>query len=112
MAHQVLALIQPGVIARIMAGEVEGLKIGSGLILLFAVLFLVPLIMAFLSLTLKDSMNRWANITVGAVFAILWCVDLIEVAETTSAGVTLMILLTVVAPALIVWYAWRSKQKA
>lgn len=62
LAHQILALMEPGVIAGIMDGEVEGMKIGTELILLFAILFLVPLIMAFLSLTLKDSINRWANI--------------------------------------------------
>ncbi|MDL5504013.1 MAG: DUF6326 family protein, partial [Candidatus Methanoperedens sp.] len=69
LAHQILALMEPGVIARIMAGEVEGTKIGPELIFLFAFLFLIPLIMAFLSLTLKDSINRWANIIVGTVFA-------------------------------------------
>ncbi len=68
LAHQILVLLEPGVMAQIMAGEVEGTKIGPELILLFAILFLVPLIMAFLSLTLKDPINRLANIIVGAVF--------------------------------------------
>ncbi len=109
LAHQILALLEQGVIAGIMAGEVEGMKIGPELILLFAVLFLVPLIMAFLSLTLKDSINRWANIIVGAVFAALFIGMLMTVAKLS--GETLMTLSTVVAQALIVWYAWKSKQK-
>lgn len=109
LAHQILALLEPGVIAGIMAGEVEGMKIGSELILLFAILFLVPLIMAFLSLTLKDSINRWANIIVGAVFAALFIAVIATVAKLS--GEILMTLSTVVALALIVWYAWKSKQK-
>lgn len=109
LAHQILALMEPGVIARIMAGELEGMKIGPELILLFAILFLVPLIMAFLSLTLKDSINRWANIIVGAVFAALFIGVIASVAKLS--GETLMTLSTVVALVLIVRYAWKSKQK-
>lgn len=109
LAHQILALMEPGVIARIMDGEVEGMKIGTELILLFAILFLVPLIMAFLSLTLKDSINRWANIIVGAVFAALFIGVIASVAKLS--GETLMTFSTVVALSLIVWYAWKSKQK-
>ncbi len=107
LAHQILALLEPGVIAGIMAGEVEGMRIGPELILLFAILFLIPLIMAFLSLTLKDSINRWANIIVGAIFAAFF-IDVIATAAKLS-GETLMTLSTVVALALIVWYAWKSK---
>ncbi len=109
LAHQILALLEPGVLAGIMAGEVEGMKIGPELILLFAFLFLVPLIMAFLSLTLKDSINRWANIIVGAVFAAFFIVVTATVAKLS--GEILMTLSTVVALVLIVWYAWKSKQK-
>jgi hypothetical protein len=109
LAHQILALLEPGVIAGIIAGEVEGMKIGPELILLFAILFLVPLIMAFLSLTLKDSINRWANIIVGAVFAALFIGVIATVAKLS--GETLMTFSTVVALSLIVWYAWKSKQK-
>jgi hypothetical protein len=58
LAHQILVLMEPGIIAQLMAGEAEGQKIGPTLILFFAILMLVPMVMAFLSLTLKDSMNR------------------------------------------------------
>ena len=109
LAHQILALLEPGVIEQIISGEMEGMKIGTELILLFAILFLVPLIMAFLSLTLKDSINRWANIIVGAFFAVLFIGVIASVAKLS--GETLMTFSTVVALALIVWYAWKSKQK-
>ena len=112
LAHQILVLMEPGIIAQLMAGEAEGQKIGPELILFFAILMLVPLVMAFLSLTLKDSMNRWVNIIVGAVFAVLWFVGVVDAAQTAYWGGALMTLSAVVASALIVWYAWKSKQKA
>jgi hypothetical protein len=112
LAHQILVLMEPGIIAQLMAGEAEGQKIGPELILSFAILMLVPLVMAFLSLTLKDSMNRWVNIIVGAAFAILWFFGVIAAAQSAYWGGALMTLSAVVASALIVRYAWMSKQNA
>ncbi len=112
LAHQILVLMEPGVIAHLMAGEAEGQKIGPELILFFAILMLVPMLMAFLSLILKDSMDRWVNIIVGAVFAVLWLVGVVDAAQSAYWGGALMTLSAVVASALIVWYAWKSKQIA
>jgi hypothetical protein len=105
----VLSVLKPDVIEQIMAGEIEGMKIGPELLLLYAILVLFPLVMAFLTLTLKDSINRWANIIVGAVFAAFF-IDVIATVAKVS-GEILMTLSTVVALVLIVWYAWKSKQK-
>jgi hypothetical protein len=112
LAHQILVLMEPGIIAQLMAGEAEGQKIGPELILFFAILMLVPLVMAFLSLTLKDLMNRWVNIILGAIFAVIWFVGVVDAAQTAYWGGALMTLSAVVASALIVWYAWKSKQRA
>jgi hypothetical protein len=102
LAHQILVLMEPGIIAQLMAGEAEGQKIGLELILFFAILILVPLVMAFLSLTLKDSMNRRINIIVGAVFAALWFVAVVDAALSAYWGGALMALSAVVTSALIV----------
>jgi len=111
LAHQILVLMEPGIIAQLMAGEAEGQKIGPELILSFSILMLVPMVMAFLSLTMKDSMNRWVNIIVGAVFAALWFTGVVDATRSAYWGGALMMLSAVVASALIVWYAWNSKQK-
>ena len=109
LAHQILVLMEPGIIAQLMAGEAEGQKISSGMILFFAILMLVPMMMAFLSLTLKDSLNRWLNIIVGGVFAVLWFISIIEATQSAYWGGALMTLSAVVASTLIVWYAWIHK---
>jgi hypothetical protein len=109
------ALMEPGVIEQIMAGEVEGMKIGPELLLVYAIIILVPLVMAFLSLTLKDSTNRWANIIVGIVWIGLSLGDLFTYLTKLSAYSAYSILMWLsgrVATALIVWYAWKSKPKA
>jgi len=108
-----LLLYEPNGIEQIMAGEIYGMQIGPEWFLIVAITLLVPLVMAFLSLTLEGSMNRWANIILGIVFAVLNLSNLIEgVRWGVAGGILLMELASVVAPALIVWYAWKSKQKA
>ena len=90
-----------------MAGEALGSQITPEALLFLAMQFWAPLAMAFLSITLKDKQNRWANIIVGTVYTVLSAYGLIGV----SAQEVLLRVSATVATALIVWYAWTSKQK-
>ena len=113
LASAVLMFLEPGVLDQIIAGEVEGVKLGSELLLVGAVIdVLGPLAMSFLSLTLKGSINRWANILVGMLYAVLEFITLLEQLANPKGYAILMLIAAVVAPVLIVWYAWKSKQKA
>jgi len=99
LAVMTLAFMEPGDMEQIMASEIY-------LLLILTILLLVPLIMAFLSLTLKDSANRWTNIILGIVFTVLQLTALMTLAQP-SAHMILLEGARVVAPALIVWYAWK-----
>ncbi len=103
----VLEFMEQGVIQGIIAGDMKGLPLGPETLLFYAVALLIPLVMAFLSLTLKDSVNRWANIILGVVFAGLYLSDLIAHLVNPYAHAMLMGIAAVVAQALIVWYAWK-----
>jgi Ca2+/H+ antiporter len=108
-------LYQPGYLEELISGFKEGSLITPEMILVFAILAIIPLAMAFLSLTLKDSINRWANIIVGTVFAVLSLLDpIMYVAKQSaySAYVILVGIVGVVTAALIVRYAWKSKKQA
>jgi hypothetical protein len=115
LAVMTLGIMEPGVLNQFLeTGEIGGMKIGQELLLFFAVMMLVPLVMAFLSLTLKDSANRWANVIVGIVYTGFQIFALIETLALTTvyAYAVLFEATKVVVPVLIVWYAWKSKQKA
>ena len=115
MAVMMLGTLEPGVLDQFLdTGEIGGMKIGQELLLFFAVMILVPLLMAFLSLSLKDSTNHWANVTVGIVYIGFQLFALIETLAVPSvyAYAVLMEITKVIVPALIVWYSWKSKQKA
>ena len=102
-----LMLIEPGLIDEIRAGEVLGMVVGDEMLLLGAVIILVPLMMVVLPLTLKDKINRWANIIVGAVYTFLGLTEIIEQAADPWAYRILMTLVKIVFSALIVWFAWK-----
>jgi len=108
-ASMVLSLMEPGVIEGVMAGEMDAWQISAGLLLFVSLFWLIPLVMAFLSLTLKDAANRWANIILGIVFAVFTIVNVIAhtMKGQPPVGHLLIVLSMIVVPALIAWHAWK-----
>jgi len=107
-AHGVLAFMEPGAVEQI--GEMQ---MGAGMLLFMALFWWVPLVMAVLSVTLKDLANRWTNMILGIVFTALNIFHLIEHLAQPSAHQILIIGSTVVVTALIFWHALKwPKQEA
>ena len=106
-----LELFEPGVLEQIIAEEVGGIQITQEFLLLMAILMVIPPIMVFLSLTLKDSVNRWANIILGISFAGLSLFEIIEVLQTKPSAYYYMVIsiISILFSALIVWYAYKWK---
>jgi hypothetical protein len=113
LSFMMVSLMEPGVIDELMSGVIEGMKIGPGLLLIFAIFMLIPPVMAFLSLTLKGSTNRWVNIIMGIFFTGFDLIDVMGHMTHPSAHIFLMGASLIVAPTLIAWYAWKwPKQEA
>jgi hypothetical protein len=107
-AHSALAFMEPGAMEQI--GEMQ---MGAGMFLFMAIFWWVPLVMAVLSVTLKDLVNRWTNMILGIVFTALNIFHLIEHLTQPSAHQILIIGSTVVVTALIFWHALKwPKQEA
>ena len=117
-AHSLLAYGAPGMLEKFISEMEAG---GAGMWVFMACFWLFPLWLAFLTMTLKGSANRWVNLILGIIFTILnifhffECgVPLIEggMPEATAHHI-LIVGSTVVAAALIAWYAWKwPKQEA
>jgi len=105
-----VGFFEPGVIEHIMEGELYGMPLTSELILATTIMMLVPLVMAFLSLILKDSINRWANVALGVVYTGICVFDWLGSPTVPVYGVVLYIA-KIAASALIVWYAWKSRSR-
>ena len=57
-AHSVFAFMEEGMIEQLLTGVIDGMELSPGMFLFMALFWLVPLWMAFLSVTLKDQINR------------------------------------------------------
>ena len=91
-----------------------------------ALFWLVPLWMAFVTVTMKDSVNRWVNFVVAVIFTILNIGHFLICGVRLSKGIErgpyaepnaphhiLLVGSMAVATALIAWYAWKwPKQEA
>ena len=98
--------LDPGVIEEILAGMHAQWQ-SPEMLLLVALFWLISFTMAFLSVTLKDSPNRWANIILGIVFTVFNIYHItIHLADPTAHQL-LIVASTVLAAVLIVWYAWK-----
>ena len=112
-AHMALSIFEPGVIELITDGEIQLSEVEFIFSALFA--WLIPLTMAFLSVTLKDLANRWANIVLGIILTAVNIFHLLFEQFTQpsfhmaqpSIHQLLLNISTVVVTVLIVWYAWR-----
>jgi len=96
-------------------GAIGGMQVGQKMYLGMAILMVIPIVMVVLSLTLKQPVNRWANIIVGIVFtgiALISAIESLTKQSAYSAYAVLMWLSIIVVTALVVWYAWKSKQKS
>jgi hypothetical protein len=107
-AHSALAFMEREVVE-----QMWETGMGPGMMLFMALFWWVPLVMAVLSVTLKDLANRWTNMILGIVFTALNIFHLIEHLAQPSAHQILIIGSTVVVTALIFWHALKwPKQEA
>lgn len=86
------------------AGMVGDMQVSQELYLGLAILMVIPILMVLLSLTLKYSVNRWANIIVPIFF---FGFNLIGLPTYPSAYDQFLIVVGLLFNALTVWYAWK-----
>ena len=102
----------PGVMEKIIAGEVAhtGIQVTQVFLLAGITLMMIPSLMIFLSLTLSAKANRWTNIIVGILQIVVLVSALIGESWAYYIFATIV---EVVLLLLIVWYAWKwPKQEA
>ena len=90
-------------------GAIGEMQISQGMYLGLAIIMVIPILMVFLSLTLKYKVNRWANIGVAIFFFLFNAVGL---PTYPSFYDQFLIVVGLVFNGLTVWYAWKwSEQK-
>jgi hypothetical protein len=98
-----------GDVLRVYFGDMTGGMIGDvpvtwWMMLLIALMMVIPILMVYLSLTLPDPVNRWANIIVAAGFFLF---NLIGLPTYPGAYDKFLIAVGLGFNVLTVWHAWR-----
>jgi hypothetical protein len=105
---------QQGDVMRLYSGDftagdnIEGVQITQTMWLGMAIFMVIPVFMIILSLTLKYSVNRWANIIVALFFFVI---NLIGLPTYPSAYDQFLIIVGLGFNALTVWYAWKWQKR-
>ena len=109
-AAMILWFVEPGIIKQIMTtGEMITEKLSEGNLIFFALYWLIPLSMAFLTQILKYSLNRWLNFVLSLVFAtftIYYFISHLIQGWFTVANF-LILIFSFVITVLIAWYSWK-----
>ena len=108
-AHTVIAFAEPGMIEQTISGEIFQGMDPAQMLFMMSLFWLIPLWMAFLTVTLNGSVNRWLNIIVGAVLTAL---NIWHITEPCCEMVhqKLIVGSTILVTALVAWYAYRWQE--
>ena len=107
--HYALSYFEPDALQKMLSGETTmppALAIGETL-----ASWLIPLTMAFLSVTLGDLANRDLNMVLGGFYILLSIIHIarcpmVHISNKPSVHQLLICISTVLVTALIFWYAW------
>ena len=108
-AAMILFIMGPGVVEDLIAGEMEGIEISAVILFVFALFWIIPLAMAFLTLVLKDTVNRYSNAILGLFFAVFYLVDISGHLSRGEGfgGHIIMGIIGIFVALLIFWHAWK-----
>ena len=102
-----MSLFQPGHIADLVEGQLEGVQFTQSVLIGAALLMALPSLMIILSLTLRAGLNRWVNIVAG-IFHLLVLVGTQFVGESEVwIYWRFYELLEALIIVLIIWTAWK-----
>jgi hypothetical protein len=105
--NDIFSLFQPGHVADLVEGQLEGVQFTQTLLIGAAVLMAFPSIMILLSLTLQARVNRWVNIVVGILHIfVLLGTQFVGEGETWMYW-RLYEFMQVLFLVLIIWTAWK-----
>ena len=97
-------LFMPGQIEKMMEGFMGPFPVTQGSLLSASILMVIPPIMVFLSLSLKSTVNRWANIVFGVLYTL---VNVSNSIGETWVHYIVFVILEISLTLLIIRYAWK-----
>ncbi len=102
-----LFFFEPGTLDDLMAGKFGGEEITRGLKIFFGAVCWISWIMAWAAMTLKLSVNRWANTILGTAGAILFIMAIFSDIDKGLTACLITYIFGFILHAIIAWYGWK-----
>lgn len=102
-----LFFFEPGALEDLMAGKFGETEITGGVKIGLGIVFWVPWIMAWAAMTLRLSINRWANTILGAIGVILAPIVIFSNIDRISTASLINYIFGFILHVLITWYGWK-----
>jgi hypothetical protein len=107
-ASTYLALLQPGAVRDLLTGHLAGEDVQSAGVQVYTLLsWVVPMVMAYLTLVLRDADNRNVNAVLGGGGALNGVTALFTNQGGATAAGVVVAMVGVLVPLLILWHAWK-----
>ncbi len=111
--NDVISFFRGDIIEEVIAGKPGGVEISQTFLFSMAAMMAIPIVMVFLSLTLKARVNRWVNIILGIFHIGVMVTATLLVQAETWAYYALFMIFEAVFMVLIIGHAWKwPKQEA
>ena len=102
----------PVALNELVAGTTD-IPVTNAMLLVLSIILAIPIVMSFLSLTLKDKANRRANLSTGIFFVVWELIFLVFVYSQAPVYEIFWGFAYLIFASLVVWNAWKwPKQKA
>lgn len=105
------SLFVPGRIKNLMDGHSGAGDTTPGALFAFALLMTIPSLMIFLSVALKPTVNRWANIIAGIFFTLVMLLIGVTSLDKWMIFYVYLAFIEVILTTTIVWHAWNWPRK-
>jgi len=114
-AHYAMIFAEPSLIKKLLSEETDQSKevnlSTTGAIMEALASWLIPLTLAFLSVTLGDAANRTLNLVLGGLYTILGMAHvaicpIVHISNKPAINQLLICISEIVVSVLIFWYAW------
>ena len=109
-AYMFLYFMLPGSIAEIMGGKIVGMRLSQAMMVMYLLYWLIPLVLAVLCFTLKNTANRWLNFVLGILTGLWFIAGIFEhvaMANESSIAILIVFIAVIVVAAFIAWFAWK-----
>ena len=106
-----IALLSPGMIQRIMDGNLGGWETTPGFLLGSTVIMVIPSVLIYLTLALKSTVSRWLNMIFGVLYMAIAFVTTVNAWKYDLYYYILFGTVEIVLTGLIVWYAWKWSKR-